>query len=242
MRARRSITLVALSTSLLLSTASFAGAKPNIVLIQTDDQTVQQLYARDASGHLVMPNVVRRVARRGTRFDRYYVTYPICCPSRTSLLTGRYVHNHGVLINRPPFGYTQFRKTPEFRSNLATWLQRAGYQTTHVGKFLNFYGDKDPTEIPPGWSEWMTIVSEEGARRYYGYTMNVNGKLLGPLGDWDAIEVDPLTCSIALPGTAAACNYSTDVDAAYAVDSIERHAGSSDPLFLQIDYTAPTST
>src|SRR3954447_1611345 len=159
-----------------------SASQPNVVLIQTDDQTLQQLRARDAEGRPIMPNVLSEIAGRGVSFDRYYVTYPICCPSRTSLLTGLYVHNHGVLINRPPFGYPAFKRSPSFTYNLAPWLQSAGYRTIHVGKFLNFYGDAEPTEIPPGWSDWETTVIEEGARRYYGETYNINGPLVGRWG------------------------------------------------------------
>lgn len=237
----RSLRLLAASIAVmaLIGVPASAAMRPNIVLIQTDDQTLEQLYAHDAIGHPIMPNVLSRIAREGVSFDRYYVTYPICCPSRTSLLTGRYVHNHGVLINAAPYGYTAFKDSPAFNYNLATWLQGAGYRTIHVGKFLNFYGDADPTEIPPGWSDWETIVSDEGARRYYGYTLNINGSLLGPVGDWEANTVDPLSCTISVPGTAGACNYSTDVDTALAVNAIQRAAPNPEPFYLQVDYTAP---
>jgi arylsulfatase A-like enzyme len=216
-----------------------AAAQPNVVLIQTDDQTLQQLYARDAEGNPIMPNVLSEIAGRGVAFDRYYVTYPICCPSRTSLLTGLYVHNHGVLINRPPYGYPAFKRSPSFTDNLATWLQGAGYRTIHVGKFLNFYGEADPTEIPPGWSDWETIIGEEEDRRYYGETYNINGSLVGPLGSWDETTVDSPTCRIAYPDTFDGCNYSTDVDSALAVDAIRRSSESQQPFYLQVDYTAP---
>jgi N-acetylglucosamine-6-sulfatase len=222
--------------SVLLVTPA-ASAQPNVVLIQTDDQTLLQLHARDAAEQQVMPNVLSRIAGEGVTFDRYYVTYPICCPARTSLLTGLYVHSHRVLINRPPYGYTAFRELPVFTSNIATWLQSAGYRTIHVGKFMNFYGDADPAEVPPGWSDWETIVSEEGGRRYYGAAFNDNGQLVGPLGDSDQILVDPPDCRIALPGTPGACNYTTDVDTALAVDAIHKSAGA--PFFMQVDYTAP---
>jgi N-acetylglucosamine-6-sulfatase len=216
-----------------------AAAQPNVVLIQTDDQTLQQLYARDSEGNPIMPNVLSKIAGRGVAFNRYYVTYPICCPSRTSLITGLYVHNHGVLINRPPYGYPAFKRSPSYTDNLATWLQGAGYRTIHIGKFLNFYGDADPSEIPPGWTDWETVVSEEGARRYYGETYNMNGALVGPLGSWTEAAVDSPTCRISHPETPGGCNYSTDIDSALAVDAIRRSAEFPQPFYLQVDYTAP---
>lgn len=229
---------VVLSATFLACPAG-AAARSNVVLIQTDDQTLQQLYARDASGRPIMPNVLGQIAGRGVTFDRYYVTYPICCPSRASLLTGLYVHNHRVLINRPPFGYPAFRRSGAFDYNLATWLQQAGYRTVHVGKFMNFYGDADPTEVPPGWSEWETVVSEEGARRYYGATYDINGSLVGPLGDWDGLAPDSPDCVIARPLARGACNYTTDIDTALAVDAIVDNPDPARPFFLQVDYTAP---
>ena len=56
-----------------------------------------------------MPNTLDLIAKRGMTFNRYYVSYPLCCPSRVSLLTGRYAHNHGVKGNvQPNGGYTGF--------------------------------------------------------------------------------------------------------------------------------------
>jgi N-acetylglucosamine-6-sulfatase len=224
---------------ILFANTTAAEARSNVVLIQTDDQTLEQLYARDREGRLIMPNVVRNIGRDGVTFDRYYVTYPICCPSRASLLTGLYVHNHRVLINRPPFGYPAFRRSPAFGYNLATWLQGAGYETIHVGKFMNFYGDADPSEVPPGWSDWETVISGEGARRYYGASYDINGALVGPLGDWNGLIPDPADCLIAVPLSGGACNYSTDVDTALAVNAVLDHSGRHRPFYLQVDYTAP---
>ena len=71
-------------------------ARPNIVVVETDDQTVESLR--------VMPNVQRMLAARGVTFDSSFVGYSLCCPSRATLLTGQYAHNHGVLGNVPPVG------------------------------------------------------------------------------------------------------------------------------------------
>src|SRR6476659_9384423 len=90
-----------------------AGQKPNFVVIQTDDQTLDQLYATytpPGGGPIpAMPNTLASIAEKGITFNRYYVSYPLCCPSRVSLLTGRYAHNHNVRGNVPPEGgYTGF--------------------------------------------------------------------------------------------------------------------------------------
>ena len=74
-----------------------------------------------------MPNTLSLIAGRGITFNRYYVPYPLCCPSRVSLLTGRYAHNHNVRGNvQPNGGYTGFNARGAYSHNLATWLQGAG--------------------------------------------------------------------------------------------------------------------
>ncbi len=90
-----------------------------------------------------MPNTLNLIAKRGMTFNRYYVSYPLCCPSRVSLLTGRYAHNNGVKGNvQPNGGYFGFSFRAAYTHNIATWLQGAGYRTIHIGKFLNGYGDE----------------------------------------------------------------------------------------------------
>ena len=109
-----------------------------------------------------MPNTLNLIAKRGVTFNRYYVSYPLCCPSRVSLLTGRYAHNNGVKGNvQPNGGYFGFSFRAAYTHNLAIWLQRAGYRTIHVGKFLNGYGDEpydNGTTVPPGWNAWHTVA------------------------------------------------------------------------------------
>ena len=97
-----------------------------------------------------MPNTLNLIAKRGETFNRYYVSYPLCCPSRVSLLTGRYAHNNGVKGNiQPNGGYFGFSFRAAYTHNLATWLQGAGYRTIHVGKFLNGYGDEPYSTTAP---------------------------------------------------------------------------------------------
>jgi N-acetylglucosamine-6-sulfatase len=73
-----------------------AQAGPNIVVIMTDDQTVESMR--------VMANVRRLLRDRGATFSQSFVTYALCCPSRATFLTGQYAHNHGVMGNAPPSG------------------------------------------------------------------------------------------------------------------------------------------
>jgi arylsulfatase A-like enzyme len=228
-----------------------AGQKPNFVVIQTDDQTLDQLYASytppGGAPITAMPNTLASIAAKGMTFNRYYVPYPLCCPSRVSLMTGRYAHNHNVRGNVPPNGgYTGFSFRQADTHNIATWLQGAGYRTILVGKFLNGYGDEpfdNGTTVPPGWSAWHSVLKADTDHYFYGYTLNNNGVLEGPLGDsgsWETREYgarDDFGCPFA-PLNGLPCLYETDVFTRIA-DEEMLGTPEGQPFYLQLDYTAP---
>ncbi len=228
-----------------------AGQKPNFVLIQTDDQTLDQLYATftppGGAPIPAMPNTLASIAGKGITFNRYYVSYPLCCPSRVSLLTGRYAHNHNVRGNVPPNGgYTGFSFRQANNHNVATWLQAAGYRTIHIGKFLNGYGDEpfdDGKTVPPGWNAWHSVLKADTNHYFYGYTLNDNGTLDGPFGDsgsWDTREYgqrDDFGCPAA-PLNGQPCLYATDVFTRIAWEEL-LGTPPGQPFYLQLDYTAP---
>ncbi len=225
---------------------------PSFVVIQTDDQTLDELYAsfsafEGAPKTRAMPNTLDLIAKRGMTFNRYYVPYPLCCPSRVSLLTGRYAHNHNVRGNVPPNGgYTGFSFRGADTHNIATWLQADGYHTIHIGKFLNGYGDEpfdNGMAVPPGWDKWYSVLKADTNHYYYGYTLNVNGELQGPFGDpgsWETREYsvrDDVGCPFA-PLNGLPCYYITDNFTNIA--TAEMQATPPDqPFYLQLDYTAP---
>ncbi|MFN8160846.1 MAG: sulfatase [Solirubrobacterales bacterium] len=213
-----------------------AAERPNIVLIQTDDQNREDLTTRykDRHGRMVaaMPATLKRLVHLGVTLANYYATEPICCPSRTSLLTGQYPHNTGVKTNqRRAGGYPTFKRRV-WGHVLPAWLQAAGYETAHVGKFLNYYGDTDPAEVPPGWDQWLTLTGDEDARSYYGYRLNLNGTVTGPVGSY--AHPDPSGYRSDSPGA----TYNTDVLTDLAVGEIGELAAGG-PFYLQLDYTAP---
>ena len=227
-----------------------ATQKPSFVVIQIDDATLDQLYASLNVGGIdvqAMPYTLSLIAGRGITFNRYYVPYPLCCPSRVSLLTGRYAHNHNVRGNVPPNGgFTGFKARQAYSNNLAPWLQAAGYRTIHIGKFLNGYGDEpfdEGKDVPPGWNAWHSVLRADTNHYFYGYTLNDNGLLDGPFGDpgsWDTREYgerDDFGCPTA-PLNGKPCFYETDV---FNRIAYEEMVGTSpeQPFYLQLDYTAP---
>jgi arylsulfatase A-like enzyme len=226
--------------------------RPSFVVIQTDDQTLDGLFARfrtfEGTGETrAMPNTIELIGKRGMTFNRHYVSYPLCCPSRVSLLTGRYAHNHNVKGNiQPNGGFFGFTYQGAMTHNLAVWLQQAGYKTIHIGKFLNGYGDEPYDEgkiVPPGWSSWHTVLNADTDHYFYGYLMNNNGTVEGPYGDpgsWETREYgvrDDIGCPFA-PTNGLPCHYLTDQLSQMATREILETPAET-PFYLQLDYTAP---
>lgn len=183
---------------------------PNIIMIMTDDQTVESMR--------VMPQTQALLGGGGVTFSNSFVSYPLCCPSRATFLTGQYTHNHGVWANLPVReGFQQFQNQ---QTTLPVALQDAGYRTAHIGKYLNGYGRDDPTLIPPGWNEWHGSI-DPFTYRYYGFHLNNNG----------IVRSYPSKPKF----------YSTDYFTSLAVDFVKRQAAAGQPFFLNLALLAPHS-
>ena len=187
--------------------------RPNIVLLESDDQTQDSMR--------YMPTVNRLIGEQGATFPTNLTNWPLCCPSRATLQTGQYAHNHGVLGNNPPLG--GFGNL-DISNTLPVWLQGAGYYTAHIGKFLNGYESSD-VGVPPGWSEWH---GSKTTYRFYGYQLLEDGQI-NTYGDVNENPDDP----------ADPASYSTDVYTQKAVDVINQRAGSDTPFFLSVAFLAP---
>ena len=121
----------------------------------------------DADGHV-------ELAGHGISFERGYVSNPLCCPSRASILTGRYSHSNGVYTNQNGQPHGGFRAFDD-RSTVATWLDEAGYRTAMLGKYFNGY---EGPYVPPGWDRWFAtyvngafydyLATDDGVVRTYG--------------------------------------------------------------------------
>jgi N-acetylglucosamine-6-sulfatase len=155
------------------SPANFV-VEPNIILILTDDQRYDELS---------MPNVRSALMAKGVTFSNGFVVNPLCCPSRATILTGKYSHGTDIYSNVPPHGgFATFTNDGEDSSTIATWLDDAGYYTGFFGKYLNGYSVKRASYVPPGWDQWgaLALTGSEGGERvggYYNYSMSLNGTL-----------------------------------------------------------------
>lgn len=182
------------------------GPPPNIILIVTDDL--------DANSMVGLPQI-DAMASEGLSFSRFYVTTPVCGPSRVSFLRGQYAHNHGVVRNEDPRGgFPRFQDLGLEFSTIGTWLQDAGYRTALLGKYMNGYPSGQPTYVPVGWDLWFATLE-----RYFNYRVNENGELL----QFGTAEQD----------------YETDVLAARAVDWIREAAADTAPFFVYLLPRAP---
>ena len=192
-----------------LAGVAWAQAKPSVLVIMLDDLDVPLF--ETALRNDLLPNIREQVIEKGTTFTESFVTTPLCCPSRSTYMTGQYAHNHGVYRNQGPFGgFEHF----EDASTLATWMRDAGYRTGHVGKYLNGYDSY--RYVPPGWDFWRATV---GAATYcmYNYRVSENGTQRR-FGD-------------------SPQDYQTDVLARYADEFIR--TVDTRPFFLNVAVVAP---
>lgn len=145
---------------------------PNIVFILADDFSMDLISQRVFADS--MPNLMK-MKSEGTTFANYFVTDSLCCPSRTSIFTGKFPHNTGVFRNNgPDGGYDAFMSHGNEPNTFAVSLHRAGYRTAMLGKYLNGY-KPEKSGVPQGWSEWD--VDGSLGYREFNYVFNENGKL-----------------------------------------------------------------
>jgi N-acetylglucosamine-6-sulfatase len=193
-----------------------APTRPNIVFVLTDD----------LADNLVTPEFMPNLwalEHDGADFTHYFVTDSLCCPSRASIFTGRYPHDTGVFTNTgSDGGINAFNAHGDQSSTVATDLERTGYRTAMMGKYLNRYEPKDPPA--PGWDEW-DVTGNQGYSEF-NFDLNENGRIVHYGG-----------------ANAPTDNYLTDVLSERADNfiktSAEAHVRS--PFFLEVATYAPHS-
>src|ERR671913_1840098 len=143
--------------------------RPNIIFVLADDL--------DYASAQKMPQIGSSLTEEGTSFENAFVSHPVCCPSRATILTGLYDHNHNVISNNfPSGGFEKFLSEGHEENSIAVGLQEGGYQTAFFGKYLNGYpGDEGPSHVPPGWDEWYGKLD---GQQLYDYNINENGEVV----------------------------------------------------------------
>ncbi|HYI45496.1 MAG TPA: sulfatase, partial [Actinomycetota bacterium] len=144
---------------------------PNILVIVTDDQRAGETMS-------VMPQTLKYFASEGIDFPNAIATTPVCCPSRASIFTGKYAHNHDVRSNADSEAHNLDQGT-----TVQHYLQeKAFYRTGIVGKYLNGWNINEP---PPNFDEYaitrggyykgrfgVGVDGVQKVRRDFGYSTN----------------------------------------------------------------------
>jgi len=144
-----------------LPAAGSSTKQRNIILVLSDDHRYDFMsFMPDAPAFLETPNM-DRMARRGAHLANAFVSTSLCSPSRASILTGRYMHNHKIVDNQRP--------EPPGTVFFPQYLQKAGYQTAFIGKWHMGHDKDDPR---PGFDHWASF---KGQGTYTDPTLNING-------------------------------------------------------------------
>ncbi|EFJ48854.1 hypothetical protein VOLCADRAFT_90537 [Volvox carteri f. nagariensis] len=143
------------------------GTKPNFVLIMVDDQD----YLLNATHPAYMPKLHKYIGDQGLHLNNFIVTSSLCCPSRVSLLTGKFTHNHNVTSNQAPQGgWGRFQAQKLDAEWLPLWLKPLGYNTYFTGKFINLF-DVPPGDVkncPKGW-DMFDPLTDKSVYDYINY-------------------------------------------------------------------------
>ncbi len=134
-------------------------APPNVLIIVTDDQRWDTVTPE------VMPHTRRWFHEGGRAYPNAFATTPVCCPSRSTIMTGQYAHNHGVRgngVSRMGIQHLRHDRTLQYH------LRRAGYRTAIMGRYLNGWS---VAHDPPHFDEWAIL-----RRGYRNVEFNLNGQ------------------------------------------------------------------
>lgn len=141
--------------------------RPNILVILTDDQTVDSILGKDQSGAFYMPNVRAKLGL-ARRFNNNYFTMSLCWPSRATMFSGRYPHNNGV----DDWFDNQYIEFMHNQLDITGWpkmLQDNGYYTGQFGKFMNNYNARSVAEVgrPVGWDKFFVTATSQAGSSYH---------------------------------------------------------------------------
>lgn len=203
--------------TLLLALLGFALAakQPNILWILADD--LDNDYKQDRLA--IMPNL-KRLREAGVHFLNHVAAQPVCGPSRSSLLQGRFPHNVRYWANDDPPSIANYLAVAN--NSVGTWLTGAGYHTAFIGKYVN----GAEKQVPSGWNFWGAFSSSKGTYNYfnstpYNITFDREGKF-------------PITPVVDVPMTGI---HQADFVGAWGVDQMKIAAAAGLPFFVHTTAT-----
>lgn len=123
-----------------------AAAKPNFLVICTDDQP-PQTFAR-------MRKVAADLVAPGSRFDHGYVTTPVCDPARAAMFSGMFPHNSGS-----EGGYGKYVNLGLEDDSFAVRMRAAGYRVKLSGKYFNGFQEPARYHLPPGFDDFFALAA-----------------------------------------------------------------------------------
>ncbi len=196
---------------------------PNIIFILVDDFAMNLLPYMLQSPY----QGVQSMVNEGAVFSNYFVSNSLCCPSRSSIFTGKFPHNTGVFTNtwapqqgRVDGGFGAFNQNEDQLHTFALALHAAGYRTAMLGKYLNGYlpWETEPYNATKAWKQWGWDEWDVAGNGYpeFSYDLNQNGTVVH-------YGIDPQ-------------EYLTDVLSQLAQDFIKQ---TSSPFFIEIATFAP---
>lgn len=146
--------------------------KPNFVFIINDDQDLL------LQGSIGMEYTTDMMVKEGASLSNFFSNTPVCCPSRTTLLSGQYAHNWHT-TDAESCMFMDLRGPEFWRANIGVHMQNLGYTTGAFGKLLNLeigtiFCDEDTAQPIPGFNSTLALCNEFA---FYNNIWNVNGTI-----------------------------------------------------------------
>jgi len=211
--------LRALIVPLCLASTSLAADRPNILLIFTDDQGINDVGCYGSE--IPTPNI-DRLASEGLKFEQWYSASSICTPSRFGLLTGQNPsRSKDQLLSALMFMADEHKETgiQQGETTIAEKLRESGYDTALIGKWHLGHGGKDLLPTRHGFNSFIGHTG--GCIDFFTMTY-------GNIPDWYHQEVH-----------VSENGYATELITDEAISYLEDREDEEDPFFLYLAYNAP---
>ena len=223
---KKTIITCLVGMSALCSSATLPAQSPNVLFIGVDDLNNWTGFA----GHpdAITPNM-DRLASQGVHFPRAYCSYPLCGPSRASLMSGVYFAELNASRTQPDDDEVEERIEALGSSLLHTYLGDRGYKTMAVGKILHNHVPNNSVDLSGGRDNFDSNENASGERVRSNWPPDLNHETAQTLTDWGLY--------VGNNGVGTEADMSDSISAAWAVDRLqETHA---DPFMLMVGFLHP---